>query len=336
MAGYSKVVIMKSLQEDSGQLIRTPSAIFRVEEDDTMKDFFSLKLSIINLTPSDEEIFLALLFNDKKPLLYPVKKGRSDFNKTIDAPLDFKNGFCVGLICVKCDIPTTILYSQTENSKFNLSDFKSAMAEYCYKNRKKCQDCHPNDKTQSTPTCYDDEAVATIDYYALDKQIEQKLKTVKERNDESISTKNESSYNQSENFKEEVATSTSFNQNETIGCECQESKQTRPYHLTVKEQLDKLFERFHSDVGLNGFFPKSKWAKIPYSKDKFYVVGKVYERGDLRYICYGVPSIYSPTPPQELKGYCTFIPLSVFDMKGQGFWMMFQDAFSGKCKKIDC
>ena len=46
-----------------------------------------------------------------------------------------------------------------------------------------------------------------------------------------------------------------------------------------------------------------------------------------------MPSVYSETPPKELDGYCSFIPLSVFDMKGDGFWMMFQDAVTGECIK---
>ena len=63
------------------------------------------------------------------------------------------------------------------------------------------------------------------------------------------------------------------------------------------------------------------------------IVGLVKEGGKEKYICYGVPAVYSKEPPKELKGFCSFIPLSVFDMKGDGYWMMFQDAVTGECIK---
>ena len=78
-------------------------------------------------------------------------------------------------------------------------------------------------------------------------------------------------------------------------------------------------------------FPDSVFVKVPYSKEKFYVVGLVKELGVEKYICYGVPSTYSAEPPKALKGYASFIPLSLFNLHGDGFWIMFQDAISGKC-----
>lgn len=60
-------------------------------------------------------------------------------------------------------------------------------------------------------------------------------------------------------------------------------------------------------------------------------MGLTEEKGRPKYICYGVPAKYSPYPPKELAGYCTFIPLSIFEMKGDGFWMLFQDAKTGEC-----
>jgi hypothetical protein len=60
------------------------------------------------------------------------------------------------------------------------------------------------------------------------------------------------------------------------------------------------------------------------------VVGLVLESGKEKYICYGVPCTYSKNPPKELKGFCSFIPLSIFDLTGKGYWMMFQDAITGE------
>ena len=39
-------------------------------------------------------------------------------------------------------------------------------------------------------------------------------------------------------------------------------------------------------------------------------------------------------PPEAFKGKCSFLPLSLFDPDGKGYWMMFQDAETGQCVKI--
>ena len=78
-------------------------------------------------------------------------------------------------------------------------------------------------------------------------------------------------------------------------------------------------------------FYDSTFVKIAYAEDKYYVVGLVKEEQKEKYICYGVPGEYSTTPPKELKGYCSFVPTSIFDMQGNGYWMMFQCAITGEC-----
>ena len=95
--------------------------------------------------------------------------------------------------------------------------------------------------------------------------------------------------------------------------------------------MTSILNKFPPEEGLNKLFPDGKFVKINYSVDKFYVVGLIKENGKEKYVCYGVPAVYSPTPPKELAGYCSFIPLSIFDLNGDGYWMMFQDALTGKC-----
>ena len=90
---------------------------------------------------------------------------------------------------------------------------------------------------------------------------------------------------------------------------------------------------FPEEPALSKIIPESRWAKINYSSDKFYVVGVINENEKEKYICYGVPAKYSAKPPKELKGFCSFVPLSYFDMKGDGYWMMFQSAITGECVK---
>ena len=122
--------------------------------------------------------------------------------------------------------------------------------------------------------------------------------------------------------------------NETDASSCQNRTGKTPYYLSVKDELDRVFSGFSHELGLEKMFPDSVFVKVPYSKEKFYVVGLVKELGVEKYICYGVPEKYSPNPPEALKDCATFIPLSIFDLKGDGYWMMFQDAITGDCIKL--
>ena len=106
-----------------------------------------------------------------------------------------------------------------------------------------------------------------------------------------------------------------------------------PYYQSAKDELDNLFRKFPTENSLSSVLPNSKFCRINYSADKYYVVGVVKEKNKEKYICYGVPSNYAEEPPKELKDYCCFLPKSIFNLKGDGFWMMFQDAVTGNCVK---
>lgn len=107
------------------------------------------------------------------------------------------------------------------------------------------------------------------------------------------------------------------------------------YYDRVAEELEKVFRDHPSEEILNKNVPDSRWAKVPYGEGRHYAVGVISSGGAPAYICYGVPGKYQSDPPKELKGYCSYMPLSLFDLTGEGYWMMFQDAETGECAHID-
>jgi len=181
---------------------------------------------------------------------------------------------------------------------------------------------------------YDDEAVATVNYYELDEDIKSKLDTLKELRNGNSPFENELPFSSGEKETFKTYDSAHRTQDEE-GARERKTDERSDYFSTVKEELICLFDKYPPEDTLMKTFHDSKWAKIHYSKDKYYVVGLIKEDGKEKYICYGVPAVYSPKPPQELKGFCSFIPLSIFNMKGDGYWMMFQDAISGECIHIE-
>ena len=191
----------------------------------------------------------------------------------------------------------------------------------------------PSPKSEEIKAVYDDEAVATENYYALDDGIQDKLSAVKEWTYGNVRLEDaETDFGRAKETNKGIKDADGF-PHETNFDNGEDYSAEQPYHLTVREELNGIFNKFPNEEGLENIFHDSRFARINYSDDKFYVVGLIKESGKEKYICYGVPGVYAPEPPKELRGYCSFIPLSIFDLSGDGYWMMFQDAVTGNCIK---
>ncbi len=101
------------------------------------------------------------------------------------------------------------------------------------------------------------------------------------------------------------------------------------FYETIKEQVERLFTKNERYERLEQLLPESRWIRVNYdARGKYYLVGTI---GDpVRYLCYGVPGEYSPTPPPELVGYCQWLAADGNDPAGKGFWIMYQDGVTGK------
>ncbi|MBQ9734563.1 MAG: hypothetical protein IJV95_01770 [Clostridia bacterium] len=350
-----KILLLKCIDRPVG-IDKSMSGIARIERENGIAELY---LSLINLPVySGGEFFTLIIDGDKKTFFFPLGVRPTSVVKTFENCPNL-NGVAVCVFAVKDDLPYCLALATTDECTHTVTDLKKAVAEKCLllkqkKNAQKTPDCTdypdpspikppyppaPSPDPEKTPPdefdkpSYDDEAVATTDYYALDKSIEHKLKTLENIYDRNVSPENELPFDgrQKETTKERSCancfqdeTDASFGKKD-----CAE-----PYYLTVKRELDELFVNFPHETTLEKNFYGSKFVKVNYSENKFYVVG-IIPQDDKKYLCYGVPANFSPTPPKELKGYCSFIPLSIFDMKGKGYWMMFQDGVTGACVHLD-
>ena len=68
---------------------------------------------------------------------------------------------------------------------------------------------------------------------------------------------------------------------------------------------------------------------------EYYVVGLMYENGEIKYVCYGIPSIYGDEPPKELKGFAQWLPIDNTKSDGFGYWITYQDAETGENVKME-
>ena len=298
-----RIAVLKQAEDGFSSGKKPPCAVCRTEtENETTTVFFS-PIGFSALT-AGTYLFYAVL-QDKTIISRDLGAAPSSVTFTFRREVCGACGFNAGVWTVKGDIPLLVAYGKSEDADTSRKDYcaavindvlsrkKSREKEFLQLNKSDKESAAPPIKNTAAPpsdlpapdlfTVYNDEAVATENYYASEQKTEEK---------------------------------------------------SAPFYLTVKEEIEKLFSNYPEEPALKTLFPDSRWAKIFYAEEKFYVVGVIKEDGAEKYVCYGVPSPYKPEPPKELAGYCSFIPLSVFDLKGDGYFMMFQDALTGECVRI--
>ena len=110
----------------------------------------------------------------------------------------------------------------------------------------------------------------------------------------------------------------------------EEVKESGSFYQELKPQIEKLFAQNKEEEYLEKIFPNSKWVKVELEKESYYVFGLIKKDEQVRYICYGVPGIYQKTPPRELAGFPSWLPLDSQNFEGFGYWLTYQDADSGE------
>ena len=105
------------------------------------------------------------------------------------------------------------------------------------------------------------------------------------------------------------------------------------YYEKVSDEIDEVFRNGERVENLEKALPFTRWVKVDFDESESYVVGLIGEKPD--YICYGLPGRYAPIAPQEIERYCQWLPLDVKDPQGEGYWLIYQSASTGKTIKFD-
>ena len=323
MSFFRKVLILKQIEKGFSSCEKSVSGIVTIETECGVNTLF---LSLTNFRSAQNgEYYFAICDSDGKFYSFPLSSRPTSLQKTLDVCLNPNQNIEVGVYFILDELPLLVAFGTDANSAVSFSPFRKKIAENCIQYKKE------KEKNQELITSiYNDEAVATENYFELDRDINEKIKLLGQKNNETISNENvvPSCFEQ-EQTQEKHSTSNGF-ENETDACDCQKYSQSNPYYDYARKELDEIFSKFEEEKDLKRLFVDSKWAKINYSAEKYYVVGVINKNCKPKYICYGIPDVYRDNAPPELEGYCSFLPLSVFDVKGKGYWMMYQDAITGK------
>lgn len=306
MGFNKKTILLKQINDGFSFTGRQASAILKIITDNKTEVF----LSLINTASVTDGDYLLYIVDEKEKLYkYDLKNNLSTFHFVLDEKPSIFKGVSAGIFFKSEEFFTPVLF----NSELETIDLKRI---------KELIEIEEN-KLFNQNYEYDDDAVATENYYLkeLDNAKEQ-LSNQIERIKNNISEEEIKEQKENEDCK-----------NETPPISSQE--QTTNYYDNIKKELDVIFLENKRENRLEQVIKESTFCKVNYSKDKYYVVGLIKENGNAKYICYGVPSKYSSTPPKELQGYCAFTPLSVFDLNGDGYFLMYQSALTGECIKFD-
>ena len=341
MEFIKKVLVLKQVAEGFSLNGKDVTGILRLESENGITIVY---LSVLNLSSVNGEYSLILIDGENKLYNFSLGNRPLSFRTTVEN-FAISKDFSCGVIFISDDLPTVIAFSSTAENM--LSGFKKSVTDLCIEqhkerlkaNRQIKKETEENigdtktekaEKQSPADMPYDDEAVATVNYYENEDSLIDFAENVKN----GYSGNETSEY--AELFKE---TAEQTGKNDAVYKDADGNSPSkddnRAYYEEVKAELNNLFISFPEETSLRNVVPDSKWVKINYTKDKYYVVGLVYQDGKEKYICYGVPAKFSTEPPKELKGFCSFVPVSVFNLKGDGFWMMFQDAFTGECVKMN-
>lgn len=105
--------------------------------------------------------------------------------------------------------------------------------------------------------------------------------------------------------------------------------QERNFYVGVKEKLEEVINSHKKDEELCKIIPNGEFCKILYDSDRYYSVGRIFEGYAVKYVCYAVKGNYGEFQP-ELNKFLRFIPLSPFAPQSSGYYIIFQDAITGK------
>ncbi len=121
-------------------------------------------------------------------------------------------------------------------------------------------------------------------------------------------------------------------------------KQT--YWEKTKEYYTRLFETHRRVYPFMAEMGEVQWVEVPYEDDYgqyayiapqhigkghyygHYIVGLVKEKGEVRYVAYGIPGPYGTMPPLPMQGFYRWAP-SRYGY-GMGYWLLYIDAHTGQ------
>lgn len=306
MQNLKPVALIRQIETDNS-FYSVRGVAKRIKENEK----FGIRVSLVNLSPLDCGEYFIFLDNKK----YPLNDLYGGFFESFE---DFTGAVCI----VKAERETLLPVAYGKFSEGAKSIWEIIENE---KNGYKTEDCGAKTRDILSSQDYDDEQIATVDYFKVERERERgELNETKPISEQVFA---ERTTLEREEEKENGASSTKIDGDCAFATNCQDEI----YYNRVKSQLETLFKEHEKETDLENMVANSRWVKVGDGAN-FYAVGIIVENNLPKFVCYGLAGSYDAKPSQ-IKNYSSFIPKSPFNLKGDGYWVMFQDAISGESVK---
>lgn len=336
-----KLCILKQLSSGFAADGKKVSALLTAE---SFAGRLSVSLALIGFAPLSSGRYRLLLCDEHGGREIFDIPNASGINAKRASALDIADGFGC-LVCFIGNKTTPVAFGKCGDKTYDVKKLCAALDEEESPQKQQPRESAANAAKPNAPAAplskeipspepaqpYDDEVVATENYYEFDDVDRENLKIKEKSDDGNTDGKSGAAENGAEIAGKDEDAQSLFR---LAGSENLREDERACYYDKVKGELDELFENHPAEEELGKCVPLSRWAKVAFARNKYYTVGVICDEQRPKYICYGVPAEKRGEPPEALKGKCSFLPLSLFDLDGKGYWMMFQDAETGQCVKI--
>lgn len=320
MGGYTKnIAVIRGLRDgfsaDGGAL----SGLIRAEK---YGQSLRVEVSLINFAPLTEGRYVAALTDGAAAVLIEdcLFEGTSE--------VDTSQGFAAGIFYVNGGVfpVASAICGNFHGAALDLKGYVER-AEGIVREKA---------KTDQSAATYEDEAIAEVNYYEY-AETDQDGRTV------CADPKKEKDGDQAE-IDETAACAVEEKPGGVAGKDAEEDAEERRssvpplargcFYEKMKGEIEGILSAYPPEEALCRTVENSRWVRISYGDDTYYVFGVIYADAVPQYICYGVPAKSADRPPESMAGLAGYVPSSPQGNCG-GYWVMYQDANTGASLKLD-
>lgn len=313
MSGYvKKIAVVKQIKSgfsaDGGNL----SGLVKAE---TYAGFLKVEVSLINFAPLTEGRYVLGISDG---LNFVTFEGLSYEG---EEAINLSSGFAF-LVCFCHNGVAPIASAACGQMACALPDLKEEMT--------KRENASPA-KDGKNGAAYDDEAITEVNYFENAYEGGPALRAAEtQKEDGRAGGKDETSARTGEVEEERGLKETAAAKDK------RDNKERRSkgglsggdFYSRMEGDIKRIFSTYPKEAALEKAMEGSRFVKIAYGEDKYYVFGVLTVEGKPRYVCYGVPAKSAENPPPSLKGCASYIPVESENGVG-GYWMTYQDAATG-------
>lgn len=301
MSAYvKKIAVIKQVK---GGFSADGGAVSGLVKAETYAGFLKVEVSLINFAPLTEGRYVLGISDGLNTVTFEglSYEGEGDFNLSC--------GFAF-LVCFCNNSVAPIASAACGQMACALPDLKEEMTKL------------ENIRPQKGGAAYDDEAITEVNYFESAYESGAALREAQTQEAErGAGGENEENTCAVESEKESGVIKAAF---ESADGGVAGGLAGGDFYSRMEGDIKHIFAVYPSEPALEKAMEGSKFAKISFGENRYYVFGVLKVEGKPRYICYGVPAKNGEIPPPSLRECASYVPT-----ENGGYWMTYQDASTG-------